>query len=178
MATISGDPLVTSAGAAVRGRPRTGPRPHPVPRWSWLWLLVGAGVLPFASMQTLIPLAAWVAPVFLMRFTRSQRPAIGLPVLVVAMCLALLVGLRGGFLPTGNGIGYHLFVVTLGVGGAVPFAVDRVLAPWSSGLARTLVFPAAVTTVELVGAISSATAPRAARPTPSTPACRCCNWPR
>ncbi len=44
MATISGDPLVTSAGAAVRGRPRTGPRPHPVSRWSWLWLLVGAGV--------------------------------------------------------------------------------------------------------------------------------------
>lgn len=156
MATISGDPLVTSAGAAARGRPRTGPRPHPVSRWSWLWLLVGAGVLPFASMQTLIPLAAWVAPVFLMRFTRSQRPAIGLPVLVVAMCLALLVGVRDGFFPMEQGIGYHLFVVTLGVGGAVPFAVDRVLAPWSSGLSRTLVFPAAVTTVELVGAISSA----------------------
>ena len=156
MATISGDPLVTSAGAADPGRPGTGPRPHPVSRWSWLWLLVGAGVLPFASMQTLIPLAAWVAPVFLMRFTRSQRPAIGLPVLVVAMCLALLVGARDGFFPMEDGIGYYLFVVTLGVGGAVPFAVDRVLAPWSSGLSRTLVFPAAVTTVELVGAISSA----------------------
>jgi apolipoprotein N-acyltransferase len=121
-----------------------------------LWLLLGTGLLPFANLQTLIPLTAWLAPIFLMRFARSQRPVFGSAVLVVAMSLALLVGLRDGFFPIEDGVGYYVFVATLGLGGAVPFAVDRVLAPRLSGLSRTLVFPAAVTTVELVGAISSA----------------------
>jgi apolipoprotein N-acyltransferase len=72
------------------------------------------------------------------------------------MSLALLVGLRNGFFPIEEGLGYYLFVATLGVGSAVPFAVDRVLSPRLRGLSRTLVFPAAVTTAELLGTFSSA----------------------
>ena len=156
MATISGDPVTTSPTAAVRHRPRRVPPARPVDRWSWAWLLLGTALLPFANLQTLVPLTAWLAPVFLMRFTRSQRAVVGLPVLVVAMSLALLVGLRNGFFPAEGGVGYYLFVAALGLGGAVPFAVDRVLAPRLSSLSRTLVFPAAVTTVELLSTFGSA----------------------
>jgi apolipoprotein N-acyltransferase len=156
MATISGDPVATSAGAVVRRGPR-GVRPtQPVVRWPWVWLLLGAGLLPFANLQTLVPLTAWLAPVFLMRFSRGRRPLTGLLVLTGAISLAMLVGLRNGFLPMGAGLGHLLFVATMGLGGALPFAVDRVLAPRLTGLPRTLVFPAAVTTVDFVGAMSSA----------------------
>jgi len=120
-----------------------------------VWLLVGTVLLPFANLQTLIPLAAWLAPVFLLRFSRSQRALVGLPVLVLAMSGALLVGGRNGFFPVGDGPGYYLFVATLGLGGVLPFAVDRLLSPRLAGLARTLVFPAAVTTGELVGTIGN-----------------------
>ncbi|SNX96555.1 apolipoprotein N-acyltransferase [Geodermatophilus sabuli] len=156
MATISGDPVATSAGAAVRGRPSRVRRPYPGGRSPWVWLLLGTLLLPFANLQTLIPLTAWVAPVFLMRFSRSQRPLTGLLVLTVAMSLALLAGLRNGFFPVEDGVGYYLFVAMLGLGGALPFAVDRLLAPRLTGLPRTLVFPAAVTTADFIGTISSA----------------------
>ena len=124
-------------------------------RWSWLWLLVGTVLLPFANLQTLIPVTAWLAPVFLLRFSRSQRPLVGLPVLVVAMSCALLIGLRNGFFPVVDGPGYYLFVASLGLGGALPFAVDRWLSPRLGGISRTLVFPAAVTTTEWLGTIGS-----------------------
>jgi hypothetical protein len=41
-------------------------------RLSWLWLLVGSLFLPFAAYQSVIPLAAWLAPVFLLRFVRAR----------------------------------------------------------------------------------------------------------
>jgi apolipoprotein N-acyltransferase len=139
-----------SRGADSNGRPGTS-LPPGAARWSWIWLLVGTALLPFANLQTLIPVTAWLAPVFLMRFTRSHRPLVGLPVLVLAMSAAMVVALRNDFFPVFDGPGYYLFVATLGVGGALPFAVDRLLAPRLDGVARTLVFPAAATTAELLG---------------------------
>ncbi|SDZ10071.1 apolipoprotein N-acyltransferase [Geodermatophilus africanus] len=156
MSTISGEAVATSAGTAARDGTRPALPPAPVVRRPWVWLLLGAGLLPFANMQTLVPLAAWVAPVFLMRFTRSQRPSTGLFVVTVATSLALLVALRDEFFPVETGIEYYAFVALLGLGGAVPFAVDRLLAPRLTGLPRTLVFPAAVTTADFVGAMTSA----------------------
>jgi apolipoprotein N-acyltransferase len=124
-------------------------------RWSWVWLLVGTMLLPFANLQTLIPLAAWLAPVFLLRFTRCQRPLVGLPVLAVAMFFALLIASRNDFFPVGAGPAYHMFVASLAVGGLLPFAVDRWLSMRLAGFSRTLVFPAAVTTAELLGTIGN-----------------------
>ncbi|MFF1254782.1 nitrilase-related carbon-nitrogen hydrolase [Pseudarthrobacter sp. NPDC058329] len=136
-------------------RKQSPPRSRQRGRWPWVWLAVGTALLPFANLQTLIPLTAWLAPVFLLRFTRSQRLLVGFPVLVLAMSGALLVGLRGGFFPVVDGPGYYLFVAALGLGGALPFAVDRVLAPRLAGIPRTLVFPAAVTTIEFLGTIGN-----------------------
>ncbi|TFV74303.1 hypothetical protein E4P39_12450 [Blastococcus sp. CT_GayMR19] len=153
---ITGDRGAAPRGADTERRSSSVSPSYAVPPWSWLWLLVGTALLPFANVQTLIPLTAWLAPVFLLRFTRSQRPAIALPALVVAMALALLLGLRDGFFPIEDGFGHYLFVATLGAGGAVPFAVDRALAPRLAGVSRTLVFPAAVTVTELLGTLGSA----------------------
>jgi apolipoprotein N-acyltransferase len=134
---------------------RTGRRVHPTDRWSWVWLLVGAALLTVTSLQTLVPVAAWLAPVFLLRFVRTQRALVGLPAVAVATCLAMLVALRDGFLPIPGGVGYAVFIAGLGVGGTLPFALDRLLAPRSSGLARILIFPAAVTTAEFVGTLGN-----------------------
>ncbi|MBM4424322.1 MAG: hypothetical protein FJ030_13200 [Chloroflexi bacterium] len=41
-------------------------------RLSWLWLILGAALLPFTQLQTAMPLAAWLAPVFLLRFARRN----------------------------------------------------------------------------------------------------------
>ena len=142
-------PLRTAASpvAEESRQPRQRPGAH---GWSWVWLALGAAMLPFAGLQTLVPIVAWVAPILLLRFTRTQHPAISLPVLVVVMSLGSLVALRGGFFPIAGGLDYALFVAGLGIGGAAPYAVDRLLAPRLGSLSRTLVFPVAVTATEFL----------------------------
>jgi len=154
MAMLTTD-TAAPTGRAIQRTERGPSAPVAERRWSWIWLLVGTLLLPFANLQTLIPVTAWLAPVFLLRFSRSQRPLVGLPILVVAMVCALLFGLRNGFFPVVGGPRYYLFVATLAVGGALPFAVDRLVSSRLGGISRTLVFPAAVTAMEWLGTISS-----------------------
>jgi apolipoprotein N-acyltransferase len=122
---------------------------------SWWCLLLAAVLLPFANLQTLVPVVAWVAPVLLLRFTRTQRLRVGLPALVLVLSLTSLVALRGGFFPVGGGLGYVLFVVGLGVAGAAPYVVDRWVSGRMSTVTRTLVFPTATTAIEFLATIGN-----------------------
>jgi len=123
--------------------------------WPWLWLLVGAALLPVTNLQTLLPVASWLAPVFLLRFSRGQRLRVAVPALVVVMSATVAVGMRNGFFPIAGGLDYVIFVIGLGLGGTAPYVVDHVLASRLGTLPRTMVFPAAVTTVELLGTIGN-----------------------
>jgi apolipoprotein N-acyltransferase len=121
-----------------------------------VWLLLGAALLPVTNLQTLVPVAAWVAPIFLMRFTRGQRARVGLPVLVVVMSGTAWIGMRGGFFPVASGLDYVLFVAGLGVGGALPYALDRLVARRSGPWVRTLTFPLAATSIEFLATFGNA----------------------
>src|SRR5215213_10691848 len=114
-------------------------------RRSWLWLAVGATLLFFSSLQPSLPLAAWLAPVFLLRFVRTQRSRVGLPVLALVMVVVLFSKWALGFAP----------VTMLGIGGVIAalltmlaYMADRWLSPRLTGLAATLVFPLAMTSVD------------------------------
>jgi len=133
----------------------TDPNPRSALWRPWLWLLLGAALLPVTNMQTLLPVASWIAPIFLLRFSRSQRAIVAMPALVIVMSTMMLVATRNGFFPIAGGAGYVVFVVGLGLGGTAPYLVDRILAPRLGTLARTLTFPAAVTTVELLGTMGN-----------------------
>ncbi len=43
-------------------------------RLSYLWLALTAALYLFTGGLWVIPLAAWLAPLFLLRFVRTQRP--------------------------------------------------------------------------------------------------------
>jgi apolipoprotein N-acyltransferase len=106
-------------------------------RWSWAWLALGAALLPFTILQTVIPVAAWLAPILLLRFVRTQRAMVALPVLAVVGYGATLVALRGFFGPP------DVFVWALGgVAIVLAYGADRLAAGRLHGVARTLVFPA------------------------------------
>ena len=110
---------------------------------SWLWLACGAALLPFTLLQTTVAAAAWLAPVFLLRFVRTTAARWAIPALVVTGALATWISFRGA-VPTSQ-------MLLLTAGGAVltpiPYAVDRLLAGRLTGLGRTLVFPMADTAV-------------------------------
>jgi apolipoprotein N-acyltransferase len=130
---------------------------QPQDRFSWLWLMIGATLIAFASLQPSLPLAAWLAPVFLLRFVRTRRARVGLSLVALAQCVALGINWYFGMAP--NAI-LAIPGVIVGLLYTCGYAVDRLLAPRLSGLAQTLVFPVAMTTVDWLGSrLASALTP-------------------
>jgi apolipoprotein N-acyltransferase len=116
---------------------------------AWLWLILGGLLLPFTHIQTVFPIAPWIAPVFIIRFLRSQRAVIGIPAVFVVYSAAAAVSLRNGFFDpppdalfmTAISGGYGLIL-------SLAYFIDRLIAPRLTGLPRPLVFPLALTSID------------------------------
>lgn len=121
-------------------------------RLSYLWLALGILLSAFVMIKWTIPLAAWLAPIFLLRFVRTQPLLRGMLLLLLTNMLVAVVALQGVF--PFSGVFYYLtvFGVTL-VSFLPPYLIDRLLARRVGGLLGTLVFPLAVTTVSYLNAV-------------------------
>jgi apolipoprotein N-acyltransferase len=108
---------------------------------SWLWLVVAAGLLLISNGANNIPLAAWLAPIFLLRFVRGQRAWVRL-VVAYGVLVATMSFYFRGMVPI-PGVGYYIFLVLWGIPMVAPYVVDRLVAHRLTGLAATLVFPTA-----------------------------------
>lgn len=116
-------------------------------RWqSWIWLAAAALLLLFANGANTVPLAAWLAPVFVLRFVRILSRKLGLPVAYLLLTAAFAFQFHG-MVPI-PGIAYFIFLVVWGVPLVLPYITDRLLTPRLTGLAATLVFPTAWTGTE------------------------------
>ena len=112
---------------------------------SWAWLVVGAVLLPFTTFQTVIPAAAWLAPIFLLRFVRTQRARVAFPVMALVGYGATLIALRGTW------AGSRLLLFSLpGLLAVLSYGADKVAAGRLHSVVRTLVFPAVETAVPFV----------------------------
>ena len=120
-------------------------------RLSYLWLALGILLFAFATPRWTIPLAAWLYPVFLLRFVRTQPLLRGMLLVLLATVLVAEFALQGVF-PL-SGVFYYLDVFGGAVMGFLPYLLDRVLARRLGGLLGTLVFPLAVTTVWYLSAL-------------------------
>src|SRR5579871_2568933 len=119
-------------------------------RRRWLWLLIGGLLLPFAAYQSIIPLAAWTAPIFLLRFLRLAPRARGaLLMIFAAYALSILFGMRGG---TGTvfdaAVGLALLPLLRGFLYTLPYAADRVIGARLGAWPRLVVFPCGCVVVD------------------------------
>ena len=126
------------------------------PQLAWLWLLIGFALLPFTIIQTMIPIAAWLAPIFLLRFSRTTRSGwLALTLIAVAEILGGVIAVRGG--DPGSllivAIGYAFLVVHALIS-TLPYAVDRWIGPRLNAELRTLAFPLAYTCVDWLMSLS------------------------
>jgi apolipoprotein N-acyltransferase len=126
-------------------------------RLAWLWLLIGLLLLPFTFIQTVIPLAAWLAPIFLLRFARTTRRTwLMLPLVFLAYACGVFIALRG----SDNSslslyiLGVVIFPLTRGLLYTLPYAADRLIGSRLTSWARLLVFPLAFTTVDWMMSLS------------------------
>jgi len=116
-------------------------------RFSLLWLMMGSALIGFASIQPSYPLAAWLAPVFLLRFVRSQPVRRGLLLVALGQCIALAINWYIGTSP--NPI-LAIPGIIVGLLYTCGYAVDRLVAPRLQGIASALIFPLAMTSMDWV----------------------------
>jgi apolipoprotein N-acyltransferase len=116
-------------------------RPAPARLPSWLWLAMAAALLPFSNGANNVPLAAWLAPVFMLRFVRRQSFKVGLPLAYLVLAAAGAFQFRG-MVPI-PGVARYIFFVAWGIPMVLPYIIDRLIVPRLSGLAASLVFPSA-----------------------------------
>jgi apolipoprotein N-acyltransferase len=107
----------------------------------WVWLAIAAALLLFAYGADNVRLAAWLAPVFMLRFVRRQSLKVGLPVAYAVLAVTCAFQLRG-MVPI-PGIGYYIFFVVWGIPLVLPYLIDRLVADRLIGLQTSLVFPTA-----------------------------------
>jgi len=119
-------------------------------RWSYLWLAVGTLLSFFWS----IPLIIWLAPIFLLRFMRSQKVWLGFLLVWLSSYLTIAVTFREA-LPLPLPEYLIMMLITSLIGSALPFLADRLLVPRLRGFVATLVFPLAVTSMDYIGALTN-----------------------
>ncbi len=129
---------------------RTGTPTRTPDRLSYLWLVMAAALFLFYAGRWTIPLAAWLAPLFLLRFVRVQRPLPGLLIAWLVRAAVAAVVLRGILNPPGTsiGVGYFVLVLLLTLVAMLPYLADCLIVPRLPSFVATLVFPLAYTTVE------------------------------
>lgn len=115
--------------------------------------VVGSVNLYFANGIHATLFAAWLAPIFLLRFSRTTRKRFAVPLLALAAAVAAWAGFKD-MMPLGQVEAIALGVGT-GITVAIIFLVDRLVAPKLSGIAATLVFPAASVTALLIGSLGA-----------------------
>ncbi len=107
---------------------------------SYLWLLIGSALLFFIGWRWNVPLALWLAPVFLMRFFRTQERWPATLLAIPLMTLALFANVHGSW---DFSIAAEL---TLGLARALPFLLaltaDRALQRRLPPALALLVYPA------------------------------------
>jgi apolipoprotein N-acyltransferase len=103
--------------------------------------LAAAVLLPFANGVDSMVLAAFLAPLVLLRMSRASRPVPGLLAVFALEALAFAVQFRGMIPVPGSMLAFIVMFYAIGL--TIPYLADRWLARRLSGWSATLVFPCA-----------------------------------
>lgn len=120
-------------------------------RGAYLWLALGAVLYVIGNGRWTIPLAAWLWPIFMLRFARTQTPLQGL----VAVTAVFVAGnyIQWFGIVRGPLSHYITFCVITGIAFIIPFLVDRLIVSRLQGILAKLVFPLAWVTLEYLNSL-------------------------
>ncbi len=108
----------------------------------FLWLLIGAVLYVFTVGIHIVAAAVWLAPVFILRFSRSQNVVRGsfiiLIVIMITQAVAYLVTFPVSTIP---GLIFYIAGIVTSIFIAIPYIADRIIIKRYKGNLTTLVFP-------------------------------------
>jgi apolipoprotein N-acyltransferase len=123
-------------------------------RWRWAWLAAGAVLWLFAVHGRFdIAVAAWLSPVFLLRFVRTGPAVSGLLLVWVASALAGVFWMVETAVPMTPIV--VVGIIALGTLTVLPYVADRLVTPTARPLVALLLFPAALAACEFAMTIIS-----------------------
>ncbi len=114
----------------------------------WFWLIAAALFLLIADGRNTVAAAAWLGPVCLLRFLRLRPGWSGFAAAYAVRLITLPIAERG-MIPV-PGVFYYIFIAAISCVALLPYAVDRALMWRLRPVTGTLVFPAAMVTVQFL----------------------------
>lgn len=109
---------------------------------------MGFVFLFFHNGRWILPIAAFTAPLFLIRFMRYQSPLKGFLAVILAGWISNLF-IWKGMMPV-NGVFYYFLTFMMSMFTAITFLIDRIYFRKIKGFAASLVFPAVYVTMEFI----------------------------
>ncbi len=116
-----------------------------------LWLVSATLFLYFANGLYTVFIAAWLAPVFLIRYLRSQSAGKGLIIAVLVNIVVTIITWRG-MIPV-PGIYYVIIAGLIGLFSFIPYAIDRFFWSKLNGFLSSLIFPCSWITSEYLNSL-------------------------
>ena len=115
---------------------------------SYIYLITGFVFLFFFNGRWIIPIAAFIAPIFLIRFYRFHKTFKGFLFIVLAGWISNIF-IWKGMIPM-SGFFYYFIMFIMSVSTALTFLLDRVFTQKIKGIISTLVFPSAYVLMEFI----------------------------
>ena len=120
-------------------------------QYSYLLLMAGAMLMLFSNGRWTFSLAAWLYPVFMLRFLRMQKSLNGFILMFVAIAIVNPI-IWWKMMPLPPAFYFILTTVLMQLM-TIPFLADRLLAPRIRGFASTLIFPLTYCSIEYLMAV-------------------------
>ncbi len=111
-----------------------------------MWLILAAVFLLFSNGRWIVPVATWLAPVFLLRFIKNNKPFWGLCSGLLLVNFVAIFSWKG-MIPA-PGIFYYIIIFTLFSIFFIPFIFDKLFSRKITGFKVTLLLPLAAVSVE------------------------------
>ncbi|MBN2616580.1 MAG: hypothetical protein JXR71_12885, partial [Bacteroidales bacterium] len=122
-------------------------------QYSFIYLLIGFIFLFFFNGRWILPIAAFVAPIFLIRFLRFQKPINGF-LLIVLVGWVSNIFVWKGMLPM-SGFFYYLVSFMMSVFTSLTFLIDRIYTQKFKGIVSTLIFPSVYVIMDYINILAN-----------------------
>ena len=117
---------------------------------SILLLLAGSLLVGFSAGRWLAPLAAWVGPVLIMRYTRDHQAGRGFILVLSAYILAFLIGFGDMWASSWGYLAMSGLAVLYALLWSLPYLADRLMFARLKGFSSTFIYPLAAVTLEFL----------------------------
>lgn len=116
--------------------------------YSYAYLLIGFVFLFFSNGRWALPLATFIAPIFIIRFLRFHKPLKGFVFLIIAGFISNIFIWKGQ-IPVPD-IVYYVMCFIMSLATALVFLADRVYSQRLKGFVSTLILPSAFVLMDYI----------------------------